>query len=192
MSLIDKTYFVGDLNIDLGTYGETNLNRIIAKYEKILLIKLFGYTLYKLIAAYNPLDESATEQRILEIIKGKEFTLDGYTYKWNGLINTDKESIIAYYVYYYYCKNLISTTTSTGEVQNEHENAVTVDFNRRMQQAWGRMLVLIGQDHAGFDMIGLNTWTEHFNSLFFFMNQYFSLYPEWQYQWIGSVNMFDL
>ena len=94
MSLIDATYFKNDINLPSETYG--NLSGFIAKFEKELLIRLFGYGLYKLINAYNA---ETSPQRIKDIVVGKEFTDGDYTYKWNGLVNAEKVSIIAYYVY---------------------------------------------------------------------------------------------
>ena len=191
MSLINQTYFVGEINIPVKTYG--NIDTFISRYEREILIKLFGYTLYKLISAYSSTNPSASPQRIRDIIEGKEFELDGFIYKWNGLINPEKESIIAYYVYYHYVRSQQSHTSTTGETKDNHENANNVEVFPKIQYAWNKMLRLIGDQSLDIpDMSMKYEYNEYFNSLMFFMMQNYSDYPEWQWQIIESVNAFDL
>lgn len=180
MSLIDATYFKNDINLPSETYG--NLTGFITKFEKELLIRLFGYGLYKLISSYNA---ETSEQRIKDIVEGKEFTDGDYTYKWNGLVNTEKVSIIAYYVYYYVMRDRVSQSTTTGEIIPGHENAEAIEIQAKVQSAWVKMLELIGETSQG-------SWTYQ-NSLYNFMAKYNADYSEWQYKPIGgTVNMFDL
>lgn len=183
MSLIDATYFKNDINLPSETYG--NLTGFIAKFEKELLIRLFGYGLYKLIAAYDSAHPTETAQRIRDIIEGKEFTDGDYTYKWNGLVNTEKESIIAYYIYYHVMRDRVSQTSTTGEIIPAHENAEAIEIQAKVQSAWRKMLELIGEISQG-------SWTYQ-NSLYNFMAKNNADYPEWQYEPMGgTVNMFDL
>jgi hypothetical protein len=182
MALIDQTYFIGDINLPAKTYG--NMNSFIAKFEKEFLIKIFGYGLYKLIAAYNPENTGVTQQRIRDIIEGKDYMIGSYTYRWNGLINADKVSPIAYYVYINYMRDQVSKTTTTGEVKDVHENAIRVETSQKIQKASYSMQKLLGElyysDH------------EYYSSLHFFMMNNYVDYPEYQYMPMGSTNAFDL
>ncbi len=83
--LIDRTYFVGDLNIpnsNLPDVGE-NLDWYIEKYENQFLEKLLGYDLYK--AFRNGLVQTTVEQRWNDLVFGSEYSFHGKTVRWNGL-----------------------------------------------------------------------------------------------------------
>jgi hypothetical protein len=187
MPLIDKTYFVGDISIPAKTYD--NLDLFIARYEKELLIRLFGMDIYTLIAAYNPEDEPATPENILDIIKGKEFIENDITYRWNGLINTEKISPIAYYVYYHYMRHSVSHTSTTGEIKSKHKHSDPADITNKVSLAWFKLKELIGEH--GYLGYHIDNYT-YYNSLFYFMNKNLESYPTWRCTYIGSVNSFDL
>jgi hypothetical protein len=198
MPLIDFTYFKDEINLPEMTYGSEDgyggYLTYIERYEKEILIKLFGYEIYKLIAAYDPASPGDTEQRIRDIIEGKEFTVSNYTYKWNGLVNTSKVSIIAYYVYYYIIRDQVSNSSTTGQVENQKENGVVVSPKFKMSNAWDKMQRLIGECFRGEYYADVNYFfdEEYYNSLYFFMSDNYNTYPEWRYGYIGSVNAFDL
>jgi hypothetical protein len=77
MSLIDVSYFVGELNIpNTGTLPiQERLNWHIQKYETEFLQKLMGYPLWKAFTAVNP----PTDARLLNLLNGAEFT------DWDGV-----------------------------------------------------------------------------------------------------------
>jgi len=189
MSLIDASYFWGEINLPANKYSD--LDSFIERFEKELIVKLFGYTLYKLINAYNPDKPTDTDQRIRDIIEGKEFTLNEQTYKWNGLRNTEKVSVIAYYVYVHYMRGIETQTTTTGESKNKKVNSVSVSPVQKISNAWTQMRILIGpyclqaEYYPGYS-------TDYYNSLFFFMSNFYDTYPEWEWSEIGSINSFDL
>ena len=177
MSLIDKTYFNQEINIPDSDYK--GLSAIITRYEKEVLISLFGYALWKLINAYN---ESASSQRIKDIVEGKEYTASGETIKWNGLQNTDKVSLIAYYVFYWYLRNATTRTSTLGEVGSKMENATTASPVQRLSGAWQRLRELYG--FASQDSLIASAYN--------FMTEHESDYDEWVFTDIGTVNSFDL
>jgi hypothetical protein len=152
MSLIDVSYFVGNLNVPNtgdSAIAET-VNWFIGKYEAIFLQKALGYPLYKAYLA------APDDQRFLDIINGKEYTdHQGYTAKWNGLIEivvpgvpasgsdpevpAQKESIIANFVYYWYQRYNVTQTTGIGEIRTEGENAIIVSPRKKMVSAWNEI-----------------------------------------------------
>ncbi len=54
--------------------------------------------------------------------------------------STLKKSMIANYVYYWYMRNGVSTTTGTGEAKNKTENAFAVSSADKMIRAWNEMV----------------------------------------------------
>lgn len=189
MTLIDASYFWGEINLPNNKYSD--LDSFIERFEKELLIKLFGYTLYKLISAYDPDNPTGTDQRIRDIIEGKEFILNDKTYKWNGLRNSEKISVIAYYIYVHYMRSIETQTTTTGESKNKKVNSIPVSPAQKISNAWIRLQKLIGPYclTASYYPGGMN---EYYNSLFYFMSDNYDTYPEWEWSEIGSVNTFDL
>jgi hypothetical protein len=94
MSLIDISYFVGDINNIPNTDQvavQQRVNYCIQKYEQEFLRKLLGYPLYKaFVASLQVVAPAVPEQRMLDILYGKEYTnLQGYLTQWRGLIMTD-------------------------------------------------------------------------------------------------------
>ncbi|HEY4288264.1 MAG TPA: hypothetical protein VGN00_14265 [Puia sp.] len=93
MSLIDISYFVGDINIPNTDQEpvQQRVNYAIQKYEQEFLRKLLGYPLYKaFISSLQVIPPAVPEQRMVDILYGKEYTnLQGRLTQWRGLILTD-------------------------------------------------------------------------------------------------------
>jgi len=103
MALIDSTYFINDINLNIGVYSD--LTQYIDRFEKEVLIGLLGYTLYsEMMAAYALLPGTPLPTKWDRLINGYTYGYNGVTIRWNGLINSDKVSFIAYYVYCQYLK----------------------------------------------------------------------------------------
>ena len=172
--LIDKTYFVKDINIPDSDYSD--LDNYISRYEKEILIKLLGYELWKLVDAYSDGDTGA----IADLVEGKEYTIGDYTVKWNGLINDDLVSLISYYVFYWWARNNATFTGTTGEMTSVGENAQKAILSQRINNAWSRMEELAQS-------------TEYpYQSLYTFLTENKSDYPTWVFTALGNVNGFDL
>lgn len=87
MSLIDRTYFVGELNIpntSQATIGSA-VDLFIEQYEDRFLNEVLGYTLYKALKA--GLQEMPVAQKWTDLIEGVEYT-DAYSKVrfWKGLV----------------------------------------------------------------------------------------------------------
>jgi hypothetical protein len=181
MSLITTSYFAKDISIPTGTYS--NLSNDIEKYEPEIIKEVSGYELGKLINAY---DSSTSPQRIKDIVEGKEYTVSyngrDQTIKWNGLINTELISFIAYYVYYWWQRNNITSTSTTGEIKPKNENSIIVGANAKACAAWYRMRQLIG--YSGQSVVE--------PSLYNFLTEYEDDYPEWIFKDVGSINIFGI
>ncbi len=87
MSLIDRTYFIGELNIpntDTPAIGEL-LDWFIEKYEEKFLTDVLGYSLYKALKA--GLQVLPVDQKWTDLIEGVEYTdIHNKTCYWKGLV----------------------------------------------------------------------------------------------------------
>jgi hypothetical protein len=87
MSLIDRTYFVGELNIpntNQAAIGSA-VDLFIEQYEEKLLNEVLGYTLYK--ALKSGLQEVPVAQKWTDLIEGVEYTdINSKTRFWKGLV----------------------------------------------------------------------------------------------------------
>lgn len=105
---------------------------------------LLGYELYKALKAQ--IDAGAPYSAPWkDFIEGVEYTnFSGYTIKWNGLINPDKESFIAYYIYYKYVNDKISDSSGVGMVSSTVENSTKVSPIYKASSAYNKFVELYG------------------------------------------------
>jgi len=177
MSLIDSTYFTGEISIPLGT--NNTLSESITRHEADILRQLLGYDLAKLVVAYaNP----GSDQRIIDIVEGKEYTVNGYTVKWNGLVNTEKVSLLAYYVYMQYTQEKSNPFTNVGFIAPSVEGGGAVSGAFVIQGISNKLRELAG--YACQDALA--------PSLYNFLINHQSDYPEWVFNEYGLLNAFDL
>lgn len=136
MSLIESTYFIGEISLPVGKYSDLDL--FIQRLEKQFLRKALGYELAKLVIDADPL--------VADLVAGTEFTyVDECTsesglMEWEGFTNIDKLSVIANYVYYFYLRSKITFTTSTGEKKSDNENSTDATPALKVMRAWDEML----------------------------------------------------
>lgn len=180
MSLIDKTYFVNDINIPITTFNDAVLTANITRWEPDLLRKVLGYDLSKLVMAYaNP----GSDQRIIDIVEGKEYSYDtDHLVNWQGLKNTALISPIAYYVYYRYVRSQLVLFQSSGATAQESEHGTRADASQLLSGAWYEMRELLG--YPGQDVYA--------PSLYNFLMANVDDYPELEFTDIGMINSFGI
>lgn len=146
MSLIDRTYFVGELNIPNTSQAAISslTDLFIEKYEDKWLNEVLGYSLSKAFKAgwAAPVPES----KWFDLVDGVEYTSsDGKTKFWRGLVSAVSGNVafdlspIANYVYYWFIRNNYTQTATTGEVKPQNENAVIANPSLKMVLAWNEM-----------------------------------------------------
>jgi hypothetical protein len=139
MSLIDETYFIGELNLP-GLNDDDTVERLqlfIDKYEAKFLKELLGYELYK--AFLTGVDTRPVDDKWAALKSGSDYVRNGRTYRWEGLVQSDT-SMIANYVYYYWMRNEVSQTTGIGEVITKSENSTRISPSAKMTRAWNEMV----------------------------------------------------
>jgi hypothetical protein len=177
MSLIDTTYFVRDCNLPAGALS--TITASLVRYEPEILEKLLGYTLAKLVIAYNV---STSPQRIKDIVEGKEYVSGIYTVNWNGLKNSEKVSILSYYTYIEYMKDKSVSFQNVGATASNVENGVNVGASVLIQRASASLRELAGYPSQDF----------YAASLYNFLSFHSSVYPEWIFTEYKPVNMFGI
>lgn len=148
-NLIDSSYFNNDINLPgkvlSGDYEV--ITQYIAKYEQEVLLMLLGYSLYKEFKA--EIDAGTFSAKWLAFKDGAEYTVNfgstDHTIKWNGLVNSDKTSLIAYYIYYQYMRDNISLTTDIGEVYGTSENSERTNPGNKITYAYNKFVDLYGK-----------------------------------------------
>ena len=196
MALIDDSYFIGEISLPNISRWINTFNQLINKYEKEVLTDLMGYPLYTLFSA--GIAEETPDQIWLDIRDGKEFSFeyDGVTVtrKWNGLINADKVSLIAYYCYYKIIFESLTDTTGIGEVLGNPENSVNKDNIAKAVNAWNKFIDLYGYT-CGYDFSKFNdtyyTFTDR-PSAYNFLNANRDIYPTWEFEVKRTINRFGI
>lgn len=146
MSLIDHTYFIAAINIAGISAGNSPVVKntvstdFIPIYEAEYLKKALGYSLYK--AFTEGLEADTPDAKWTDLKNGKEYTVSGKTYKWDGFTNAEKLSPIAYYVYSVYMTNNVTFSSGTGEVMNNQQNGTNASPANKVWYAWQQMAAL--------------------------------------------------
>lgn len=139
MSLIDDTYFTNDIQIPVSKYD--TIQSYIDRYEPQILIDLLGYELYNLVKGYDPL---TAEQRIIDLVEGVDYTVNGHLCRWGGLINIDKISLVAYYVFFKWATEKETIATRAANIKIKNENADNVSYEVKAIASYNKMLRLYG------------------------------------------------
>lgn len=121
-NLIDNTYFIIDISLPVDEIS-AELTSYITRFEKEILISSLGYDLYNQFATALA---GTPDQKWVDLRDGKTYVVDGITKKWDGFINTDKKSLIAYYVYFQYLRYSSSYMATSGVKVSNSENSINI------------------------------------------------------------------
>ena len=148
-TIIDNTYFQkgwlfipNNKDINARPAGsptaQSGIDFFVTEYERELLLNSLGVTLYDELQA--EIDGVLTTQKWIDLVDGKNYTIDSKTKRWNGLRGANQQSLIAFYVYCQYLRNDNSTYLTTGIAQNTANNAERSDPTPKFVKAWTRFL----------------------------------------------------
>ena len=157
--IIDRSYFKGEIYIpnveDIAPDSEllgngSELDVFITEYEREVLIKCLGFSLYSVFKSQFNSDNSPnlkndSEQKWKDLLNGKSYNIDGKMVNWSGLIhknNPFKRSLIAYYVYFHFLNNDISHYTGTGMQVEKTKSAENVSHIPKAVRAWRKFYEL--------------------------------------------------
>lgn len=143
-NLIDVTYFNHPRDIPNTTYDEviSQVNDLVKEYQKEYLMGILGYDTYLLFAAgLAVVAPTPIDAKWLAIRDGVTFTAwDGRQYAWTGLINADKDSPLADYVYYHWLRENQSHSSGIGETQAQPQAGRMTSSAQKQATAYNRMV----------------------------------------------------
>lgn len=208
MPFIDSTYFVGEINIPnkTGTVSnDTAITQAITQYEKEILIQLLGYKLYSLLIADCTGEGGVPVTQIyIDLVNGAEFTHayqgQDIVLKWEGLKNTAKQSLIAYYTFYKYVEREVTHLTQLGIVLSETMKGQRASSTAKLINAWERMRELYGRVPPNYKRYFTNpvlgsslsyTFNDDASAYnFLFANK--TDYPDWRFMPQWNINQFGI
>lgn len=132
-NLIDASFFVAEIDIPNKSKAEVleTVNWFIDKYEPICLQSILGYPLYKAYLA------APTEPRFVALFNGVEYTQnDGVLAKWKGIVQSETESMLAYYIYYFFQKNTAIKQAGIATVIPKAEGSYNISPAEKMVAAY--------------------------------------------------------
>lgn len=140
--ITDYTYFTKRLNLPQvgNSAGRKDVNDYIEQYEREYLQCVLGRDLWQILSDQTEGSGLPTDERILNLLEGAEFTLHGKVYYWGGFKNEEKISPIANYVFYQYVDERQIDFTLVGNVKSTTENNRVEDATPRLVYAWNRMV----------------------------------------------------
>ena len=184
--IITRSYFKGEIQISNAEDKAPNsnllgnglsLDQFIARYERDILTRLFGYDLYKLFSDQFDVSastglwtlKSGADAKWGELLNGKEYTLNGVNAKWQGLVFKDgtinsgiDQSLIAYYVYSKFIEATEFTHSGVGMQSELSKNSERVNARSKVANSFNSFYDLaIGEGHYYNDYYYFDS---HFNN----------------------------
>jgi len=135
-NFIDTTYFINEISLTVDEISN-ELEYDIVRFEPEILTKSLGYDLKKaLVDAYA----GSPAQKWIDLRNGKDYSHDGIYYNWRGMVNTNKESFIANYVFCQYLFYGSKFNSSFGIRQMNTENSTPVDHRAKSVSVYNKMI----------------------------------------------------
>jgi len=194
-NIVDKSLFTGEYlipNTVTGSATESALLAAITIYEKEILIKLLGRSLYDLFIAGLAAGSPLAKWTDLRDGKDMTFTVNGYmvTVHFEGV-----KKLIVPYVYYYYRRNEATMTGGMFDVSAKAENGTAISPYLKMVNAWNRLIELYGDlPDWWITPDEINSY-EHYDDLptaynFLLVNK--ADYTGWKYTPLQHINEFGI
>lgn len=213
MYLIDETYFQRELFVpnadDQDRSAYNDLQQFIDEKSRLLLKEVLGYSLFKDLddnITNGVLDNNAP-QKWKDLVNGKEYVKNGYTYYWQGLLITEgafKKSLLANFVFYHWLYYNQSTMSGVGEVVLNAKNAININSTQRLTSVWNDFVEMYQGKQTKYayseyrrngikviDWIGNDT-NNYYSSLIVFLSDNEEDYPEAPLKMYNTINQFGL
>ena len=147
--IIDETYFQRNLHVpnsdELNTGAYAELQEYIDSKARLCLKSALGYKLFNEFdgnVTNGVLDDGAP-QKWIDLVNGKEYTINGDLFRWEGLIQTEgafNKSLLANFVYYHWLNDNQSSVTGVGEVVLNAKNATNINSTQRLVSVWNEFV----------------------------------------------------
>jgi len=149
-------------------------------------------------------DDSPVTQIYKDLVEGAEFTHiyqgQEILMKWEGLQNTSKQSLIAYYVYFQYVQRDVTHLSGVGNIKTPAGTDQRASSVNKLCNAWERMRSLYGvvppnyKPYFSYPIMGknlpcvFNCDPSAYN--FLFANRV--NYPDWMFTPQWNINAFGI
>lgn len=185
--ITDNTYFnQEEIRIPANQMAGTleQLTACIAITEPEFMESFLGYKLYKEYFADSTLNP--VPQRWVDLINGKEFSFEyrGKTIvrKWEGLKGRNKKSVIAFFTYYRFRNDRVTSFSGTTQTKADAENSQVADETLKLIFAWNEHIKMRGYVPRLFDKFGTYIHYNDFPSAYNFMLANIADYEGWEYE----------
>lgn len=137
MKTIDSRYFTDLINISNADSKYQDNQDAMKRYSKEILKQILGDDLYLKLIDADPSDNSTD---LGKLYYGTEYTDNGKTYIWGGILNeTDKISILSDYAFIKYSENQWVLNGMHGTTVPVPENSELKGSYDRMVKVWERL-----------------------------------------------------
>lgn len=169
MYIINDTYFQSPKRVipnldeaDSKSFAELEL--LIDEKCRLLLLDFLTVEQVTELESYLedgllPDPPTGVPQKWIDLINGKEYTKNGVTLKWTGLIYTKgafNGSLLADYVYYYWLTENASYMTGVGDAKGNPKGATLVNPTQRVVNTWNDFVKAYQANRIG--VLHWNNW----------------------------------
>jgi hypothetical protein len=136
-NLINREYFAEGLTVvpDIDEAENKLQTKWIPYFQEKFMLSVFGYHFYKELQS-NYTDNTSVWYKI---VNGSEYSVNDFVYRWDGLVNANKTSPLADYIFAKYRMQEQVTTESTNFTQNNAELATVINGGVKISEVLRRM-----------------------------------------------------
>lgn len=190
--------FVEATDFDGYPYNLPNLDRIpntftdfVDYLEEEALVNLLGRSFYDLMIA--GLAEATPDQKWLDVRDGADYTYNGVGYAFGGL-----KKLLTPYVYAEFVREDFEKYSGVGALKPKAENADVISPRRMITKGWNKYVEMLGFSYdEDCEMLGHyydhhHTFSVSNNNTLYGLLESNELYPDYEYNNPGTINIFDL
>lgn len=175
---------------------EAQLDRFIDEYERDVLSKCLGYPLSKEFRDQLEIKSGETTetpkdsapQKWKDLFNGKEYTIEGKSYYWKGLVFTigsNKYSLLAHYVFFHYLQSDYTKYVGTGVKIEKSQNTIIANPTPLLVRSWNRFYEMTVKGKQS-GVRSLYEFIEDMNSIDA------SNFPNWDPYCFSNMNQFGI
>jgi hypothetical protein len=129
--------------------SETSLEYFIDIYEREFSINCLSVELYDELETVLPNIEDAGNEKWYNLVNGTNYVKDEVTYRFDGLLGYNKNSLISAFIYCKYLENDNSYYTTTGVKKvNKTDKSISFDPSQKYIAAYNDFLTKYQDDYT--------------------------------------------
>lgn len=116
--------------------AKDSVQYFIDVYERELLINFLGVDLYNELVTVYPNISDVGNEKWYNLVNGTDYVKDGISYRFDGLLGSNKNSLISAYIYCKYLENDNSYYSTTGIIKQTANNVNQFDPSPKYIASW--------------------------------------------------------